>query len=242
MNAEEELTRRLERARRDEIQLPEYLVNAALIETKRSVVAQTRTRRSVAAGALSIAAFSLALATPAAADVIRSFLAQTGEVCESGSECATGEEFIDTRASDTPEFIASVDFSYLPLAPGQTEDSVLEAVRGRYEDVEVLTFESNFRADFENVVYCGWVESWLNAQKSGDFEKMTVASSVLRDSLSWPGPIQQSQEGLYWQSRFAEAAESGSVEGVQTASVFNACPAYAGSANGEWLDQNRPTE
>jgi hypothetical protein len=183
------------------------------------------------------------IGAPAAADMAKRFLAQTGIYCGAGSsECGPGEEMIDLGAPDVSAVVASHYPDYVTLPPGVTPDQITRKVQLMFAGESAATApDSLFQASYEQVVYCEWVGQWIAADKAGDLKSREVAADAMTASTSWPGPLQRS-EAQIWQIMFAQAAQDGDDDGVQTAAQFNACASFDGTTREAWLDSHRPAE
>ncbi|MFT4284460.1 MAG: hypothetical protein QM598_06470 [Protaetiibacter sp.] len=241
MITDSELTQRLERTRLD------FEVSAGsregVVRTLRAHARTRRRRRVVVASVLGVLAIGGVAAAPAAADVARRFLAQTGIYCPASStECRGGDEMIDLGAPDVSEVVASHYPDYVTLPPGVTADDIMRQVQSMFPGDSIgTTPDSAFQATFEQVVYCAWVGEWLAADVAGDVSALKDAADAMTASTSWPGPLQRS-EAQAWQLMFAQAARDGDVDGVQTAAQFNACSSFDGTTRGAWLDAHRPAD
>lgn len=238
MDVDDALTTRLAQARVD-LELDEggrERVHRAVIESSR----RRRVRRATVAGAAALTLGAGLIALPAAADVVREFLAQTGVVCE-GSECG-GDwgEMIDLGAPDVDEFVASKYPDYLVLAPGQSRDGVVAQVQEAFPtEQNAVTPEASFAAEYEHLAYCGWIDEWLRADAEADLTARGDASDVLTEMLTWPGPMQTTDDPniIVLQSAFAEAAREGDDDGVKAGGYMNRCPGYTESKSA-WIRSN----
>lgn len=217
---------------------------ARLLESVRRTASRRRRRIGMISGALALTIGAGFAAMPAAADVVRQFLAQTGVTCE-GTECGGVDvddaELIDLRASDLGEYVASQYPDYLVLPAGMSRQSVIDEL---LSEIDVPMDEASFMADsaivggYEAIAYCGWVAEWLRAEESGEPTRRGVAADALTQILDWPGPMQSSPDAnlLALQEAFAEAARTGDTDGVQTAALFNHCDVGDGIYRADWVN------
>lgn len=197
-------------------------------------------RRSVVIGAAVIAVVAMgAGATPAAADVVKTFLAQTGWFGDSpnpGGQAtgAWGEEYIDLLAPDTRDYIVSRSPAYIPLPTGTSRakfdqdvaDQIIAAARRtskQNDGVGVTEHAILVQRSFEQYAYNQWIRLWLEADDRGDEAARTRAAHALRAACTWPAFAKtDGGGGGALMKDFAHAAETDDVEGVQAAAQFNA--------------------
>jgi hypothetical protein len=241
MITDSELSRRLDRARTD-FDVPDDAIGRVLISVQAAAVRRRR-RRIVRGSLMGVLVLGGGIVAPAAADVATTFLAQTGVFCaESSTECATGDEMIDLAAPDISEVVAAHYPDYLTLPPGMTAQDLTHEIQALFSgDIDGTTPDSMVQAAYEHYVYCSWVAEWLKADDASDTEARTAAADAMTASTTWPGPLQQS-EVQPWQVMFAQAAQEGDADGVQTAAQFHACPSFDGTTREAWLDAHRPAE
>jgi len=204
------------------------VTDAALDEVLFAVRAHSARRRRRAV--VSIAGVGAALvigtiALPAAADVVREFLAQqVVQRQDEGTEVVPDSAWVDARASDFGEYLATIYPTGLPLPAGYTPDDLIVAVVGNNKGSEGLQQEASFRFAFENIAYCGWVDQWLTANAAADERSQIEATDVMVDSLAWPAYLELDGGNLMeYQQRFATGAQAGDRQTVEFAAEINGC-------------------
>ncbi|TPW77708.1 hypothetical protein [Schumannella soli] len=231
---DDRLDARLARTRREIAASDDLVTDIAAASARRR--SATRRRRLTWGGGITALALLLGGVTaPAAADAIRHFLAQTGQVC-GGGECGPSSEVIDLSAPDVSEYAASLYPDYVPVPPGTTRDEIIREVSSQYDEpVQGVTTESDFVGVYEIAGYCGWVGEWITADEKHDAKRRAAATKVIVDSLQWPN-INGGDAGEI-NALVAKAAQSGDDEGLRFAAQTYACPISRDWTElyGDWL-------
>lgn len=173
-----ELDSRLARA--DSAEAFEF--DAALLDRLASDARAAARRRSVrarlaGAGIAFAVVVGVGIATPAVAEVVRAFFAQTGQVPaedSAGSEAVPGSEWIDISASDLRDYIEAIYPDWLPLTPCQDPAALIDQVAGKRERNPGLQQEVTIRLRFEWLVLDAWVDEWI---------------AVLMEAREWPASL-----------------------------------------------------
>lgn len=230
MITDEELSRRLgrEAASRQTGKVPNGVI-ALLVSDARSEVESGSLRRKILAGAVGVAVVGGGLvAAPAAAEVIRHFLAQT-DIVFSGTEVVEDSEFVDTSASDLGAYIESIYPAWLPLAPGQTREGVIEQVSGARAAEPGIGQEVGLRRDLEHAVYVGWIDEWIAAQAAGDADRMAVAAGFIADAATWPAFTATDGGGVtYIMAGYAREIAAGKADAAQELAQVEGAPSWDG--------------
>src|SRR5690606_18388928 len=118
------------------------------------------------------------VAAPAAADVVRAFLAQAEWFPSAGGEILAGSEWIDTSQADLRAYLATVYPYWLELAPTQSRQSILDDVTADAAANPGLTQEVGLRRSIEVRAYCGWAVELLDAQRAEDEQRYDDAAAM----------------------------------------------------------------
>lgn len=217
MITDEDLSQRLARAAASaqNAVVPSGTVALLVSDARRKAASASLRRRitaGVAGGALVIGGL---VATPAAADVVRHFLVQTGWTSE-GTEVIADSEWVDTSESDLGAYIEWVYPEWLPLAPGQTKAGIIEQVRLAHAENPGVTQEVGIRRSLERAVYVGWLDEWIAAHEAGDDARTAAAVEVLSEAPSWPAFVATDGGGVtYIMAGFAAELAAGNAEAAQ---------------------------
>jgi len=157
----------------------------------------------IAGGLAAVVAFGVA--SPAIADGVHQFLAQTGWIGTSPNPArvaqppAVGEstesdqsEWISTSASDFVTFSVSVFPQQITL-PARYDQAkfatvVAAAQQAGFPSAGVIQTTA-IQDNYETVARCAWIDEWLSAFNSNDTAKATAAAAVLRSSATWPATV-----------------------------------------------------
>jgi hypothetical protein len=185
------------------------------------------------AGALSLGAVS-----PALADGIRHYLAQTGwftspnppDVGTSSSKVKSTEsdnsEWVDTGRSDFVAYAASIFPAYISLPKGYERVTYAAAVAQSIRPpARGYMQTTGIAADFETFSRCAWMSTWISADKAGDHTGMRAAATVLSRSAMWPATVSTDGGGIVsGYQAVARAAAAGDAGPVAHEYTLN-CPA-----------------
>lgn len=192
-----------------------------------------RARRSWAIGVGIAGILAIGAATPAAADIVRAFLAQTGTIGDSATTEEDSTEWIDLLAPDAREYIASVYPDYLPPPPGidaaefrlVVADHIIAAAHATSEQeggVAIQQQRTGLVRSFEQAAYQEWIRTWLVADDAGDIAIRSIAATVLQEACVWPAFVSTDGGGVIARMQtFADAAAQGDRDGVQAAAQYN---------------------
>lgn len=187
---ENELDSRLSRADRSvELQIPEAMGERLLAATKREATRRRRFRIGIIAAALSFTVVGGLAAGPATADAIRHFLAQSSWHPKAGGEVLPNSEWVNVDAPDLRDYIDSVYETSLPLAPGQTRESVVDLEVKAWAGLTGVTQEVGLRSDMERTVYSAWICEWIAADDAHDPTRKSVATEVIAEAPTWPATV-----------------------------------------------------
>lgn len=202
---DEELDRRL--ALRSRTTQADPAVLDGLARSARSEARPSLRRRitAVTLSALVVVGGGL-VAAPAAADVVRHFLAQLGIPIGGGSEVIPESEWIDLSATDLRQYFAYIFPSELPLAPGQSRDDLIDRTYELHAASNTVTQEVSLRRTVESLVYCGWAAELIAAQRSDDDERYDDAAAVVLDAAEWPALVATDGGGITERLREVGAA------------------------------------
>jgi hypothetical protein len=236
---DEELDRRLRaHDRMAGVRVAEDVLDRVHADT-RAAGTKGRRRRAAAIAGLGVLVLGGVATAPAAADVVRDWLAIAEWQPEGGTEIIPGSDMIDLSAPDLPEYIASRFPEWLAIPPGTTREQIIGEVVSHWQNVpEVgLTQEIGFRYDFERIAYCGWVDAWLT---SDDPALVSEATHRMREAIGWPAFNATDADGVVplFLTTYANAAEDSDVDGVQFAAWQYGCAVWDGDDRGWWLEQN----
>jgi hypothetical protein len=201
--------------------------------------ARSRSRRRFAAGAIAVlvAGAASVAAAPAVASTIQHFFALTGAHCpEDSTECGDGDAQVDLSQPDLSPYIVSLYPEYLTLPPGLTRDDLIRQVQELNPPMEnATTFDINIVGTYEEIVYCGWVDDWNEAEAAGRTSDVAIATSAIEGALDWHGPLTQSADGIKARQIFATAAAELDAEGMQVAAQFFHCSSATDAPPTDWF-------
>lgn len=164
------------------------------------------------------------VAAPAAADAVRSFLAQSDWNPEPGGEILPDSEWVEVGAPDLEEYVDSIYPDYLELAPGQTREQIVSAVAGLWDGQKGLTQEVGLRLEMEIGVFCGWANEWTAAHSAGDEPRAAVAIDGMLLTTTWPAQAATNAGGIVErQIEIVGYASAGDVESFQFGVAQNNC-------------------
>jgi hypothetical protein len=234
---DEELDARLRSAdRMNGIAIPDDVLDRVFAEARAEGRRGGRVRTGVIGAGVVLGLIGGAVAAPAIADTVRAWLAVSEWQPEAGGEVLPGSEMVDLSAADLPEYIASRYPEWLPLAPGETREHLIDEVVARWSMGSGNTQEVGLRHDFEMLAYCGWVDAWLN---SADPSEVAQATTVFRQAIDWPAMNETDGGGTReFLTVYAMAAEAGDRDGIQFAAWQYGCDAWDGQSRAWWLEQN----
>ena len=166
-------------------------------------------------------------ALPAAA-AFRAFLAQAvADPPGAGTEVIPDSDWIDTRAPDIDEFVASRFPESLPLPGGVEPHDVVTTVAFSINRMNGITQEIGVDRAYESYIYCRWVDVWLTSDAGGDTGGRDYAAQIMLDATTWPAVVATDGGGIVEsQIAFARAAADGNRAEVQTAFDSNGCPGW----------------
>ena len=236
---DEELDRRLRAAdRMTAVQIAGEVLDRVHADVRAEAKKRQRRRIGAIAGLGVLALGGLATA-PAAAEVVREWLAIADWQPDAGGEILPGSEMIDLSAPDRPAYIASRFPEWLPIPPGTTRTEMIDEVVDRWRNVPDAGFtqEIGFRYDFERLAYCGWIDAWLTSE---DAVVVAKATTVMRDSIGWPAFNATDADGVVpaFLTAYADAAATGDRDGVQFAAWQYGCSTWDGEDRQWWLERN----
>lgn len=234
MITDEELTQRLGRQAlsKQTLGMPAGAVALLVSETRIKAESGSFRRKILAASVGATVVGGGFVAGPATADAVRHFLAQT-DALFGGSEVIEHSEFVDTSAADLGAYIESIYPTWLPLAPGQTREGVIEQVRAQHAANPGVTQEVGIRRSLERAAYLGWLHEWIEAHTAGDVGRMDVASGILLDAAAWPAVVATDGGGVtYIMSRFAQEIAAGNVDAAQELAQVELAPFWDGVDRG----------
>jgi hypothetical protein len=182
---DEELDRRLRTAdRMSGVRIAEEVLDRVHSDV-RAEAARSLRRRAAAVVGLGVLSLGALATAPAAADVVREWLAIAEWQPEAEGEILPDSDMIDLSAPDLPDYIASRFPEWLPIPPGTTREQMIDDVVASWHNVPEAGFtqEIAFRYDFERIAYCGWVDAWLT---SDDVATVARATDTIRAAVDWP--------------------------------------------------------
>jgi hypothetical protein len=202
----------------------------------RAATAQPRRRRWIVPTAAVAAVFALGI--PATA-VASGYLARTGWFGSPnpGSPEGTrpigtevdGSEWIDTSASDYPDYAVTLWPAYASLPIEYDAATFARAIAA--DAPEGLRQVTGIRSEFEQNARCAWREEWLDADASGDAQRAAAAAQTLTAAATWPATVATDGGGIVAEERaLAAAAAAGDRSGVEAVDAW--C--------GEMLEGRRP--
>jgi hypothetical protein len=218
---DEELDERLGRAEsRVAFDMPGPTIERMLSATRQQAKQRRKIRFGVVAGVVAFTIAGGVIAGPAAADAVRSFLAQSPWNPKAGGEVLKGSEWVDTGASDLPLYVDSIYETFLPLAPGQTRQSVVAEVSKSAAAAPGLTQEVGLRRSMERDVYVAWVCEWIAADNAHDQLRGTQATAAISEAPSWPAFMATDGGGIVksmriWSHRISQGDRDAAEEVAQ---------------------------
>lgn len=167
------------------------------------------------------------MVAPAAADVVRSFLAQSDWNPEPGGETLPNSEWVDVGASDLDEYVDYIYPDYLVPAPGQTREEIVSAVVGLWNGREGLTQEVGLRREMEIAVFCGWASDWVEAHAAGDEPRAQMAIDGMLLTTTWPALAATDGGGVVdRQIEVIGFASAGDIPSFQFGVAQNGCSSF----------------
>lgn len=250
MITDEELARRLDHAAAPARRMtaPTNAV-ALLVSDTRRKAESTSLRRKITTGVVAGSVVVGLAASPAAAEAIRQFLAQSDWTSE-GTEVIEGSEFVDTSASDLGAYIEWIYPEWLPLAPGQTESGVIEQVRSGLAANPGLQQEVGIRRQLEHAVYVGWIDEWIDADAAGDADRRAAALAILAEAPTWPAFVATDGGGVtYIMAGYAAEIAAGDTDAAQELAQIEGARSWdgvdranlPGSIFGKYVDEYEAT-
>jgi hypothetical protein len=215
----------------------------------------SRRRRLFIIGASVAGMLAIAVAAPAAAGVVRTFLAQTGTFGNVSSTETDATEWIDLLAPDAGEYIIDVYPNYLPIPPGvdagefqlQVAEQIIAAAHATSAlegGVGIQQQRTGLVRSFEQTAYGEWIRTWLVADLTGDLVTRDTATATLWAACSWPALVATDGGGIIaWMQTFADAAQAGDRVGMQAAAQYYevAGPGgWDGVDRTPWLTEHQP--
>jgi hypothetical protein len=230
--------------------------DAATLESLIGAARRNRpNRRRFFIGAGIAGVLAIGIAAPAAADVVRAFLAQTGEFGLPGFTENDESEYIDLLAPDAREYIMTVYPDYLPTPVAVDEHEFQLAVADKIVAAAVATSQqeggvgveqqrTGLVRTFEQFSYNEWIRAWLVADAAGDSAARDEATAVLADACSWPAFVATDGGGVIARMQtFADAAADGDRNGMQAAAQYNLVDGpggWDGVDRDRWLTEHQP--
>jgi hypothetical protein len=185
----------------DEKQMMSALASATVGPRK------TRSRVFLWVAILVAGVVTLGAVSPAVADGVHHFFAQTGwfgspnlpGVGESPTTTTESDnsEWINTGRSDFVAYSASIFPSYISLPVGYDRATYASAVAKTIRPPQGgLMQATGIVDDFETYSRCVWMQTWLAADSSHDTAAMKAAASVLTTSATWPATVATDGGGM----------------------------------------------
>ena len=144
-----------------------------------------------------------------------------------GSEAIAGSDWVDIGASDFELYLATLYPTDLPFPDGYTEEKVVARVAELNSGREGRAQEASFRFAYEAAAYCGWVDNWLAADRTGDRTALAQATEVMTAAIDWPMHNALDGGGVIDLMReSADAARAGDRAGVQYAADVSECAVW----------------
>ena len=174
----------------DELVL-DRLANAVRAEAGRS-----RSRRLAAIGIGAMLALGTGVAaSPVAADVVRSFLAQSDQQPTDYSE-VPDSEYVTVDAPDFEEYLDFIYPDYLVPAPGQSREQIVAGVASLWQGRKGSTQEIGLRQDMELAAFCGWANEWTEANAAADQVRAQAAIDGMLLTTTWPAQAALNAGGI----------------------------------------------
>lgn len=219
-----------------------FAFDAALLDRLASDAQAAARRRSVrarlaGAGIAVAVVVGVSVGTPAVAEVVRAFFAQTGQVPtedSAGSEAVPGSEWIDTSASDLRDYIETIYPEWLPLAPGQDQAALIDQVVDERERNPGLQQEVTVRLRFEWLMLDAWVDEWIAAHAAGDATREATALTVLLEARGWPASLASDGGGVHSTHVYLiDRIAAGDAEAAQVYAELNQTAGWDGTSRPE---------
>lgn len=218
--------------------LPAAVVSGLISDTRATARRRTLRMQATAATGAVVIVVSGIVAGPATADIVQKFLAETVLNPRSDNVFSSSDEWINTGASDFPEYAATTYPQWLPLAPGQTQQEVIAQVVAQNAATAALTRAISVRRNFENVVYGAWMGEWIAAHDAGDPARMTTAITVLKDAPTWPAMVTTDGGGVTkLMAGFVAEMADGKSDVAQAAAQYDGNPSWDGIDRGDLIAQ-----
>lgn len=223
MLSEHDLDERLAKAKPNDVAAPEAFLDALLAEATADQ-RRPQVKRAVTAVAIIGALIVGGAALPAAADSLRTFLAQADFFPEVGGEVLPDSEWIDTSAPDFPEYLRATLSSDATLPPGMDHDELVERIIAQSTANPGLTQEVGFRRTYEMIAHCGWMAEWQRATRGGDTEAANRAVEELQAATEWGALVATDGGGIMDLYRdVAESAAAGDAQAVAASPLNRDC-------------------
>jgi hypothetical protein len=183
---------------------------AAVLSAASTARRQTSNRRLRVWFAVALAGvLTIGAVTPAVADGIHHYLAQTGwftspnppGVGASSSNAKSTEsdnsEWIDTSRIDFDSYAASIFPAYIPLPSGFDRTDYATAVANAIRPpARGYMQATGIAADFETYSRCVWMSAWVTADRNRNEAGRRAAASVLTTSATWPATVSTDGGGM----------------------------------------------
>lgn len=144
-----------------------------------------------------------------------------------GSEQVPGSDWVDIGASDFELYLATLYPRDLPFPDGYTQERVVARVAELNSGQEGRAQEASFRFAYEGAAYCGWVDTWLSADRAGDRAARAEATEMMTAAIDWPMHNALDGGGVIDLMReSADAARAGDRDGVQYAADVSECAVW----------------
>ncbi len=223
MVSEQEMDDRLANAKRGDLSAPDAFFDAMLAEAAQERPSPRTPRKAVVVaivGALVVGGATL----PAAAEELRTFLAQTGWFPPPSSEVLAGSEVIDLGAPDFPEYLRATLWSDATLPPGMSHDELVEKIIDMKPEGGGYMQEVVFRMQYEVIAHCGWMSEWRQATLRGDGNATRIAAAQLQAATTWRGLVSTDGGGIMERYReVADAAASSDARTVAASPLHREC-------------------
>jgi hypothetical protein len=206
-----------------------------------------RTRMAVVVGGL-ITLSALGVASPAIADGIHEFLAQTGWIGASPNPAGVDGRPVQTPTqpnteSDDSEWIevGAPDFVTFSVTrfpgaitlPANYDPHAFATVVATQQQAGFpaggVVQVTGIQANYETVARCAWIEEWLAADSGGDRTRRDAAAAVILKSATWPATVSSDGGGIVdFFTTLGHAAAAGDRQSVQREKDINCAPIPAG--------------
>lgn len=227
MVSEQELDDRLASAKRGGLSAPDGFFDTVIAEAAQERPSSRTPRKAVVVaivGALVVGGAAL----PAAAEGLRTFLAQTGWIPEESTEQIADSEVIDTSAPDFPDYLRATFWSDATLPPGMNHDALIERIIQQHTANPSLTQEVGFQRFYEVVAQCGWMSEWNQAMRRGDDNAARIAAAQLEAATTWRGLVTTDGGGIMQRYRdVADAAAAGNTRAFAASPLHRECQMIA---------------